>query len=90
MYQSRNLLFSHPRIILLSHFGLKGLVPCYVRGLDILSEEITIDTHLVHFTFFFGGGGVGGALIRGWALINFSYRQGGSLFEVGAYSRLGA
>ena len=29
-------------------------------------------------------------LIRGWALINFSYLQGGRLFEVGAYSRLGA
>ena len=80
MYQRRILLFSHPRIILLSHFGLKGLVPCYVRGLDILSEEITIDTHLVHFIL--GGEGVG-ALIRGWALINFSYRQGGRLFEVG-------
>ncbi len=29
-------------------------------------------------------------LIRGWGLINFSYLQGGRLFEVGAYSRLGA
>ena len=26
-------------------------------------------------------------LIRGWALINFSYLQGGRLFEVGAYLR---
>ena len=34
--------------------------------------------------------GVGWALIRGWALINFSYLKGGHLFEVGAYSRLGA
>ena len=34
--------------------------------------------------------GVGWALIRGWALINFSYLKGGRLFEVGAYSRLGA
>ena len=47
---------------------------------------------LVHFSFFFGGGeGEGGrwgwALIRGWALINFCYVQGGRLFEVGAYSR---
>ena len=46
------------------------------------------------FIYFFlgggGGGGVGGwALIRGWALINFPYLQGGCLFEVGAYSRLG-
>ena len=32
----------------------------------------------------------GWALIRGWALINFFYLQGGRLFEVGAYSRLGA
>ena len=51
---------------------------------------------LVHFSFvlffFFlgGGGGEGWALIRGWALINFSYLQGGRLFEVSAYSRLGA
>ena len=29
-------------------------------------------------------------LIRGWALIKFFYLQGGRLFEVGAYSRLGA
>ena len=35
-------------------------------------------------------GGVGWALIRGWALINFSYLKGGRLFEVGAYLRLGA
>ena len=28
---------SHSRIILLSYFGLKELVPCNVRGLDILS-----------------------------------------------------
>ena len=34
-------------------------------------------------------GGFGWALIRGWALINFSYLKGGGLFEVGAYSRLG-
>ena len=27
------------------------------------------------------------ALIQGWALINFSYLQGGRLFEVGTYSR---
>ena len=33
---------------------------------------------------------MGWALIRGWALINFSYLKGGRLFEVGAYSRLGA
>ena len=32
----------------------------------------------------------GWALIRGWALINFFYLQGGRLFEVSAYSRLGA
>ena len=30
-----------------------------------------------------GGGGGGGGLIRGWALINFSYLRGGRLFEVG-------
>ena len=36
------------------------------------------------------GGVVWWALIRGWALINFFYLQGGRLFEVGAYSRLGA
>ena len=28
---------SHPRIVLLSYFGLEGLIPCHVRGLDILS-----------------------------------------------------
>ena len=33
---------------------------------------------------------VGWALIRGWALINFFNLQGGRLFEVSAYSRLGA
>ena len=42
------------------------------------------------FVCFFLGGGGGWALIRGWALINFSYLQGGRLFEVDAYSRLGA
>ena len=95
MYQSRILTVQPSRIILLSHFGLKGLVPCCVRGLDILSEEVTIDTPLVHFSFlfvclfvvvvvvfFWGGGGCWGwALIRGWALINFSYLQGGSLLR---------
>ncbi len=35
-------------------------------------------------------GGWEWALIRGWALINFSYLEGGRLFEVSAYSRLGA
>ena len=30
------------------------------------------------------------ALIRGWALINFLGFQGGRLFEVGAYSKVGA
>ena len=50
---------------------------------------------------FWGMGGGGGAYSRlsaqnyflggfGWALINFSYLKGGRLFEVGAYSRLGA
>ena len=34
--------------------------------------------------------GVGLALIRCWALINFSYLKDGRLFEVVAYSRLGA
>ena len=29
-------------------------------------------------------------LIRGWALINFLGFQGGRLFEVGAYSKVGA
>ena len=29
------------------------------------------------------------ALIRGWALINFLDFQGGRLFEVGAYSKVG-
>ena len=37
---------------------------------------------------YFIGGGVG-AYSR-LALINFSYLKGGRLFEVGAYSRLGA
>ena len=37
-----------------------------------------------------GGGEGGWAFIRGWALINFSYLQGGRLLEVGAYSRLDA
>ena len=36
------------------------------------------------------GGGVGWALIRGWALIKFFCFQDGHLFEVGANSRLGA
>ena len=67
IYQSKffNCSAPHPRIILLNHFGLEGLVPCHVRGLDILSEEIIIDTPLVHFSFCFffvlgGGGGEGG------------------------------
>ena len=34
--------------------------------------------------------GVGWALIRGWALINFFSFWDGQLFEVGANSRLGA
>ena len=38
----------------------------------------------------FRGRGVGWALIRGWALINFSCLKDGRLFEVGANSRLGA
>ena len=33
--------------------------------------------------------GVGWALIQGWALINFLGFQGGYLFEVGAYSKVG-
>ena len=37
-----------------------------------------------------GGSGVGWALIRGWALINFFCLWDGRLFEVGANSRLGA
>ena len=28
---------SHPHIVRLSYFGLEGLIPCHVRGLDILS-----------------------------------------------------
>ena len=36
------------------------------------------------------GGGVGWALIRGWALINFFSLWDGRLIEVGANSRLGA
>ena len=36
------------------------------------------------------GEGVGWALIRGWALINFFCLWNGRLFEVGANSRLGA
>ena len=59
---------------------------------------------LIFFSFG-GGGGVGDGrlfevgrlkstfwgwmLIRGWAFINFFYFQGGRLFEVGPYSRLG-
>ena len=34
-----------------------------------------------------GVGWWGWALIRGWALINFFYLQGGHLFEMGVYSR---
>ena len=37
-----------------------------------------------------GGSGVGWALIRGWALINFFCLKHGRLVEVGANSRLGA
>ena len=37
-----------------------------------------------------GVSGVGWALIRGWALINFFCLQDGRLFEVSANSRLGA
>ena len=42
-------------------------------------------TPFVHFSFL----EVEWALIRGLALINFSCLQGGRLFEVGAYLRLG-
>ena len=48
---------------------------------------------IIIYLFFFEGGGcwvVGVGAIRVWALINFFYLQGGRLFEVGAYSRLGA
>ena len=37
-----------------------------------------------------GGSGVGWALIRGWAFINFFCPLDGRLFEVEANSRLGA
>ena len=36
-----------------------------------------------------GGGGVGLAFVRGWALINFFCLKNGRLFEVGANSRSG-
>ena len=45
---------------------------------------------LFEFEFEGVGGGVGWALIRGWALIQFFCLQDGRLFEVGANSRLGA
>ena len=58
-----------------------------------LSLRVGLLVALIIF-FFGGGGGVGWwwgwALIRGWALINFCYLQGGRLFEVGTYLRLGA
>ena len=45
---------------------------------------------LFEFEFEGVGGGVGWALIRGWALIQFFCLRDGRLFEVGANSRLGA
>ena len=45
---------------------------------------------LFEFEFERVGGGVGWALIRGWALIQFFCLQDGRLFEVGANSRLAA
>ena len=44
---------------------------------------------LFEFEFEGVGGGVGWALIRGWALIQFFCLRDGRLFEVGANSRLG-
>lgn len=35
-------------------------------------------------------GGWGWVLVQGWALINFFYFHGGRLFQVGAYSKVGA
>ena len=45
---------------------------------------------LFEFEFEGVGGGVGWALIRGWALIQFFCLRDGRLFEVGANSRMGA
>ena len=45
---------------------------------------------LFEFEFEGVGGGVGWALIRGWALIQFFCLQDGRLFVVGANSRLAA
>ena len=64
MHQSRILSVQPSTLILLSYFGLKGLVPCHVRGLDILSEEKIIDNPLVHLIFFLWGGGGRWALNR--------------------------
>ena len=47
------------------------------------SKTISALIFYLFFVFLGGGGGGGWALIRGWALINFSYLQGGRLFEVG-------
>ena len=63
-------------------------------SLRSISEIPGVASSCAHQFFYFvsfgGGGGGVWALIRGWALINFSYLQGGRLFEVGAYSRLSA
>ena len=55
----------------------------YLQGLFEAGRLLTFPTYRV-------GAYSRWALIRGWALINFSYLQSGRLFEVGAYSRLGA
>ena len=76
---------------LICHF----LYLCAICAWPSQSLVIIINTPLVHFIFFWRGGGGhlfegGWAPIRGWALINFSYLQGGRLltfptFRVGVY-----
>ena len=54
------------------------------------SKKIITSTLLVHLRFLCAGCSLGWVLIRGWALINFSFLEEGRLFEAGANLRLGA
>ena len=71
-------------LITFSPFSVSNLKWNFVFGVP-LSEVGSLKSILCGWS-----GVVWWALIRGWALINFFYLQGGRLFEVGAYSRLGA
>ena len=53
-----------------------------------MTNDAALTSRWARKEMFFVGGGGGGEGVE-WALINFSDFQGGRLFEVGAYSKVG-